>query len=105
MVSASGKSKTLAVEIAYATPARQLVLPIRIRRGTTVEQAVRACGILKAFPEIDPARTAVGIFGQRVAWNQPLANGDRVEIYRSLIADPQQARRRRAARRRRPRSA
>lgn len=103
MASASGRSKTIAVEVAYATPTRQLVLPIRIRRGTTVEQAVRTCGILEAFPEIDPAHAKVGIFGKRVAWDRLLAEGDRVEIYRLLIADPKQTRRRRAARPR-PRS-
>ncbi len=77
-------------------PTRQLLLPVRVRRGATVEQAVRACGILEMFPEIDLMSSTVGIFGERVAWTRVLADGDRVEIYRSLIADPKQARRRRA---------
>lgn len=71
-------------------------MPVRVRRGATVEQAVRACGILEMFPEIDLMSSTVGIFGERVAWTRVLADGDRVEIYRSLIADPKQARRRRA---------
>ncbi len=68
-----------------------------------MEQAIRESGMLREFPEIDLARNAVGVFGERVALDSPLRDGDRVEIYRPLALDPKQARRRRALRRpRRP---
>jgi putative ubiquitin-RnfH superfamily antitoxin RatB of RatAB toxin-antitoxin module len=86
------------VEVAYATPSRQEVIEVAVSPGATVEQAIRASGLLERFPEIDLARQHVGIFGERVRLSDPLRDRDRVEIYRPLIADPKQARRERAAR-------
>ena len=61
------------------------------------EDAIRQSGLLAEFPEIDIAHAVIGIFGQRVALDYVLKAGDRVEIYRPLQAEPQDARRRRAA--------
>ncbi len=86
------------IEVAYATPTRQALLQIRVPEGCTVEQAIELSGIREMFPgiEIDPG--AVGIFSRKVSMDQVLRNGDRVEIYRPLIADPKEMRKQRAAR-------
>jgi putative ubiquitin-RnfH superfamily antitoxin RatB of RatAB toxin-antitoxin module len=86
-----------AVEVAYATPGEQLILSLPAVPGLTVEQAIRRSGILERFPEIDLAANKVGIFGKLAALDTELAAGDRVEIYRPLIADPKAARKKRAA--------
>jgi putative ubiquitin-RnfH superfamily antitoxin RatB of RatAB toxin-antitoxin module len=86
------------VEVAYASPSRQEVIEIGVPPGATVEQAIRASGILERFPEIDVTRQRVGVFGEIARLDDPVHDGDRVEIYRPLIADPKQARRQRAAR-------
>lgn len=90
------QASTLHVEVAWATPERQRVIPLEVAAGTTVAEAVRRSGILEQCPEavFDPER--VGIHGRRVAPGDPLRNGDRVELYRPLIADPKDARRARA---------
>jgi putative ubiquitin-RnfH superfamily antitoxin RatB of RatAB toxin-antitoxin module len=101
------------VEVVYATPKRQfsktLVLPV----GSSVEQAIRASGLLEEFPELDLARERVGrsrhpasrdtstslyvgVFGEFVQLDDRLQGGERVEIYRPLQADPKETRRRRA---------
>jgi putative ubiquitin-RnfH superfamily antitoxin RatB of RatAB toxin-antitoxin module len=86
-----------AVEIAYATPTEQVILSQPAHPGLTVEQAIRRSGILERFPEIDLAVAKVGIFGKLAALDTELNAGDRVEIYRPLIADPKAARKKRAA--------
>jgi hypothetical protein len=84
------------VEVAYALPARQLLLGIELDEGATVEDAIRASGVLDAFPEIDLARNKVGIFSRLVKLDEKVRDRDRVEIYRPLIADPKEVRRKRA---------
>lgn len=86
------------VEVAYAAAAEQAVIEVAVPAGSTVEDAIRASGILVRFPEIDIARQPVGIFGERVALTDAVRDGDRIEIYRALVADPKEARRRRARR-------
>jgi putative ubiquitin-RnfH superfamily antitoxin RatB of RatAB toxin-antitoxin module len=85
------------VEVAYATPQDQAVLRVELPAGSTVSEAIERSGIGARFPGlfVDPA--AVGIFSRKVSLDQVLRNGDRVEIYRPLIADPKEVRRRRAA--------
>jgi hypothetical protein len=90
-------SAELAVTVAYATAARQVVLPVRVVAGAAVHEAIAASGILEEFPEIELARQAVGIFGERAALTDPVRDGDRIEIYRPLRADPKEARRARAS--------
>ena len=83
----------LRVEVAYVLPDRQVVIATVCSPGATVEDAIRACGIIARFAEIDLGRNPVGIYGERVTLNAPVADGDRIEIYRPLVADPKTARR------------
>jgi putative ubiquitin-RnfH superfamily antitoxin RatB of RatAB toxin-antitoxin module len=87
----------IGVEVAYATPERQVILAVRLAAGSNVAEAIEQSGIRAEFPgmEINPA--AVGIFSRKVAMDHLLREGDRVEIYRPLIADPKESRRKRAA--------
>lgn len=91
------------VEVAYAAPDRQVVLALELPPGATVAEALQASGIFGLFPELDRDDVALGVFGERVTWTTALQESDRVEIYRPLIADPKEARRRKAARARRER--
>lgn len=97
-------SSFIIVEVVYATPDAQIVETVRLRAGATVAQAVGASRLLARFPEIDLSRQAVGIFGAHVRPGDPVADGDRVEIYRALQLDPKEMRRRRARRSRATRS-
>lgn len=81
------------VEVAYARPDRQLIVPLEVPAGTTVAQAAERSGIAAHFEDLDLARADFGIFGTRASAEQTLRNGDRVEIYRPLLADPKEVRR------------
>ncbi len=87
----------ISVEVAYAKPDEQLILRLEVAPGTTLRQAIEQSGILDRLPEIDRANLKVGVFGKLKKPDQVLREGDRVEIYRPLIADPKQVRRERAA--------
>jgi hypothetical protein len=87
----------IAIEVAYATSEQQALIALDMLEGVTVEQAIRASGLLARFQEIDGADIKVGIFGSVCKLDQPLKQGDRVEIYRPLRHDPKEARRQRAA--------
>ena len=84
------------VEVLYALPRQQPILQVRLAAGATVEDAIRASGVLDAFPEIDLATNKVGIFSKLVKLDEKVRDKDRVEIYRPLIADPKEVRRKRA---------
>lgn len=86
------------VEVVYARPDRQEIVDVTLNDGASVRDAITASGIGARFPEIDMTIAAVGIFSRRVSLDAVLRDGDRVEIYRALIADPKQVRRQRAAR-------
>jgi len=98
---------TIQVEVVYAAVDRQLLLTVDVPVGTTVRNAVLLSGIAQAFPELDIAHCPVGIFGKSVsdAETRALNAGDRIEIYRPLLADPKEVRRLRAAKAARARSA
>ena len=76
------------VAVAYAEPTQQVWLRIEVPEDTTLEQAIIKSGLLRQFPEIDLTERAVGIFGKLAKLDAPLSPGDRVEIYRPIIADP-----------------
>lgn len=86
----------LDIEIAYALPEIQQLIELQVAAGTTAREAIENSGILQRFPEIDLSRHEIGIFGKVVKLDHVLSPGDRVEIYRPLIVDPKEARRRRA---------
>ncbi|WP_089726745.1 RnfH family protein [Candidatus Thiosymbion oneisti] len=85
------------VEIAYARPDAQTILSVTASEGLTAKGAIEQSGILQRFPEIDLRVNRVGVFGKLAKLDQALAPGDRVEIYRPLIADPKVVRKQRAA--------
>ncbi len=87
----------ITVEVAYALPHQQMIIPVQVAPETTAEQAVKASGIMAKFPEIDLSINQVGIFGKLTKLDTPLRHLDRVEIYRPLIADPKEVRKQRAA--------
>lgn len=93
---ASGNARRIAVEVVYATAARQTVIELEVTEGATVGQAISLSGIRAAHPEIDFSAIRTGIFGKLAPENAVLREGDRVEIYRPLRADPKEARRRRS---------
>jgi len=85
------------VEVAYARQDEQRILSVAAGAGLTVKEAIEQSGILRRFPEIDLTANRVGVFGKLVQLDQVLEPGDRVEIYRPLIADPKAMRKQRAA--------
>ncbi len=87
----------ITVEVAYALPDKQLIIPVQVPQQSNIEAAIHASGILQKFPEIDLTRNRIGIFGKLTRLNANLRNLDRIEIYRPLIADPKAVRRKRAA--------
>jgi len=86
----------LQVEVAYATPERQWLIPLAVAPGTTAQEAIRMSGLPEACPGLDASR--IGIFGEHVDAGCVLCDGDRVEVLRPLTADPREARRALAAR-------
>lgn len=83
----------IAVEVAYATPDRQLLILIRLAANSSIEQAIAASGILREFPEIDLSQQKVGVFGLVCNLDKTVSADDRVEIYRPLRQNPMDARR------------
>ena len=85
------------VEVAYALPDEQQIIELEVDQGTTVQQAILRSGISGNFQDLDIENCKVGIFGKLTKMDRELKAGDRVEIYRPLIADPKEVRRQRAA--------
>ena len=85
------------VEVAFALPEKQLIIPLRVHKDCTVQDAIKESGIESKFDEIDLSINDVGIFGKLTTLDAKLRDRDRVEIYRPLIADPKEIRRKRAA--------
>lgn len=93
-----GDSETIQVEVAYALPDEQMIVPVRVHPGCTAVEAVTASGIAEHFPEIDAEASKMGIFSRLIPKpaEYVLQAGDRVEIYRPLQVDPKAARAARA---------
>lgn len=88
--------KQISIEVVFALPHKQALLEVVVEKGCTVEQAILASGIIRRFPEIDLAVHKVGIWNRTCKLTDEPEDGDRIEIYRPLIADPKEVRRRRA---------
>ncbi|EAO8404262.1 RnfH family protein [Salmonella enterica] len=86
----------LVVEVAYALPEKQYLQRVTLEEGATVEEAIRASGLLELRTDIDLAKNKVGIYSRPVKLTDTVQDGDRVEIYRPLIADPKALRHQRA---------
>jgi putative ubiquitin-RnfH superfamily antitoxin RatB of RatAB toxin-antitoxin module len=89
-------AEQVAVEVAFALPERQSLLSLSVPLGFTVQQVIEKSGILVSYPEINLDVNKVGIWSRPVKLHELVKNGDRIEIYRPLIADPKDLRRRRA---------
>ena len=85
------------VVISYATPTQEFLCPLAVEPGTTIGQAIEASGVLATFPEINLVTQPVGIFAKKKTLDTVLRARDRIEIYRPLVADPKDSRRKRAA--------
>ncbi|WP_033839025.1 RnfH family protein [Vibrio cholerae] len=89
-------SEMIHVEVVYALPHEQRVLKLVVEQSATVEEIIRTSGILQMYPEIDLTVNKVGIFSRNVKLDARVRDKDRIEIYRSLLADPKEIRRKRA---------
>ena len=87
------------VEVAYALPEKQMILPLTVKQGTALFEAAVMSGIAEKFEGLDLEATPMGVFGkaERKPKERVLEDGDRVELYRPLIADPKEVRKKRAA--------
>lgn len=86
------------MRVVYALPQRQSIVTVRMAQGSSVIDAVRKSGLLDRYPDAARSSLSCAIFGRVVAVEEPLRDGDRIEILRPLIVDPKQARRQAAAR-------
>ena len=89
--------EAIAVEVVYALPHEQRVLALTVPPGTTALEAVRLSGLTVRYPELAAQDLRVGIYGRVVSADTVLNDGERVEIYRPLVAEPKLARRKRAS--------
>ena len=89
-------NKLINIEVAYALPTKQAIVEVAIHENATVEEGIAASNITEQFPEIDLKAAKVGIWSRVVKLRDTLSDGDRIEIYRPLIADPKEIRKRRA---------
>lgn len=103
--SSPNQDATIEVEVVYARQAAQTLLKVKGAPGLTAAEAIERSGILHLRPELDLATNKLGVFGKLIKAEQALADGDRVEIYTPLIADPKQAKKKQAANRAAPAAA
>jgi len=92
MSNQDGQEK-IAVEVALAMPERQELVALEVNAGSTVADAIKLSAVLELFEGFELDQAKVGIFGRKAAMDDVLRDGDRIEIYRSLIADPKEIRR------------
>ncbi len=86
----------ITIEVVYGVPHKQKILTLSVDAGTSVEKAIVDSGIIALFPEIDLSKNKVGIWNRAVKLSEVLDDLDRIEVYRPLIADPKDVRKRRA---------
>ncbi|MGF1885761.1 RnfH family protein [Photobacterium profundum] len=92
----SSNDKLIHVEVVYALPNNQRVIKLAINSETDVQEIIEQSGILAMFPEIDLKKNKIGVYSRNVKLNATVHDGDRIEIYRPLLADPKEIRRKRA---------
>lgn len=90
-------AEMLRVEVCYALPDKQVLVPVNLPEGATLQQALEASGLLDKHPEIDLKKNKFGVYAKLSKLDAVLRDRDRVEIYRPLIADPKEVRKQRAA--------
>lgn len=87
----------ITVEVVYASIDKQKLVSVHVSEGTTVKETIIISGIQKDFPEIDLSQNSIGIYGKRTTVDTLVQHKDRIEIYRRLVANPKDVRRKRAA--------
>ncbi|WP_097355763.1 RnfH family protein [Candidatus Enterovibrio escicola] len=92
------EEKRLYIEVVYALPDEQYVFKCSVTSDMNVEDIIRQSGVMEAYSDIDLDHNKVGIFSRLVKLDTLVHDGDRIEIYRPLVADPKEIRRRRAER-------
>ncbi len=90
-------AEKISVEVAYALPDQQTIVALTVAADATLQEVIQASGLLDQYPDIDLKKNKVGVFGKLGKLTDTLHAGDRVEIYRPLIADPKEVRKQRAA--------
>jgi len=95
-MAADSSTAKIRIEVAYATPDKQSLLSLEVPPGCTVAEAIGLSGIREEFPDMEQDPKMVGIFSRKVSLDYELREGDRVEIYRPLLADPKEMRKKRA---------
>lgn len=90
------ENNKIQIEVVYGLPDKQKLLVLYVDDGTTIEEAIQISGIMAFFKEIDLSVNKVGIWNRAAKLNDKLNNLDRIEIYRPLLADPKEVRKRRA---------
>lgn len=89
-------SDMIKIQLSYAKAEQQLILDLSVPAGTTILQAIEASDLIRKMPDIDISVLRVGIYSKLKTLDTVVRDGDRVEIYRPLIVDPKESRRRRA---------
>ncbi len=93
-------AETIHIEVAWADPNKQILLALDVELGTTLLEAIALSGIREQVPDLDVDAAHLGVFSRKKSPEYVLREGDRVEIYRPLVADPKEIRRKRAAEKR-----
>lgn len=94
-------AELLGISVCYASDKVEWLHPMQVEAGTTVGEAIERSGVLEAFPEINLTTQPVGIYAKKKTLDTVLRERDRIEIYRPLVADPKESRRKRAAKKER----
>lgn len=92
----SSDPKMINVEVVYALPHEQRVFSLMVDSESTVEEIIQQSGVLALYPEVDLNKNKVGVFSRNVKLDSKVREHDRIEIYRPLLADPKEIRRKRA---------
>ena len=90
-------SELISVEVVYPLPQKQEIFSVNLPPGATVREAIESSGVLARYPEIDLAKSKLGVFAKLAKPDSVLRDRDRVEIYRPMIADPKEVRKQRVA--------
>lgn len=89
-------SEKIVVEVVYAYPERYFLKKLTLENPITIQNAIVQSGVLEKYTEIDLRQNKVGIFSRLAKLTDVVENGDRIEIYRPLVADPKEIRRKKA---------
>jgi putative ubiquitin-RnfH superfamily antitoxin RatB of RatAB toxin-antitoxin module len=90
------ESEMIHVEVVYALPNEQKIFSLVVNNASTVEDIINQSGVLSSYPDIDLSTNKVGVFSRNVKLHDTVRDKDRIEIYRPLLADPKEIRRKRA---------